>query len=408
MVSRAKWTFMVYMAGDNSLSSCGDDDLGEMRQVGSSADINVVAQFDNAGNEGTRRFLVKKGGNDLLQSLGKTDCGSPEVLNNFIAWAARTYPAQRYALVLWSHGSGWQPEDLDRIARSVDAKEYSPKEATTRSASPKGRTFFRTSWEAVFRLPSAQSRAICVDDGTGHSIDTVELGKVLAKAKKALGQPIDVLGMDACMMNDLEVAYQAQPYASYLVASEESEPGDGWPYDLVLRQLVDRPDMTPEELGKLIVTSYAQYYRDTHYSSAVTQAALDLARLSALTEPLDRLANRLIALMPKVKSKIRDAQLESAYFCDNTLWDIADFCGQLSPRTRDKELRQGLKDVQVALKQGTDRLVVSEGHNGSKVLRCRAVSIYLPLMTEVSEFYPQVDFAQKHRWLAMLQAYHTP
>ena len=31
----SKWTFMVYMAGDNNLSSAGEEDLREMRRVGS-------------------------------------------------------------------------------------------------------------------------------------------------------------------------------------------------------------------------------------------------------------------------------------------------------------------------------------------------------------------------------------
>lgn len=60
-----------------------------------------------------------------------------------------------------------------------------------------------------------------MDDGTGHSLDTIELGKVLAKATVVLGQPIDLLGMDACLMSSLEVAYQVQPYVHCLVGSEE-------------------------------------------------------------------------------------------------------------------------------------------------------------------------------------------
>ena len=38
---------MVCMAGDNSLSSAGEVDLKEMREVGSMAEVNVVAEFDN-------------------------------------------------------------------------------------------------------------------------------------------------------------------------------------------------------------------------------------------------------------------------------------------------------------------------------------------------------------------------
>lgn len=43
MKEKAKWTFMVYLAGDNNLSTAGDKDLSEMRTVGSTADVNVVA-----------------------------------------------------------------------------------------------------------------------------------------------------------------------------------------------------------------------------------------------------------------------------------------------------------------------------------------------------------------------------
>ena len=57
MVEKAKWTFIDYMAGDNSLLSAGKVDLKEIREVGSMADVNVVAEFDNEGDRkrGRRR-----------------------------------------------------------------------------------------------------------------------------------------------------------------------------------------------------------------------------------------------------------------------------------------------------------------------------------------------------------------
>ena len=44
MEKKAKWTFMVYLAGDNDLSTAGEKDIGEMRSVGSSPDVNVIAK----------------------------------------------------------------------------------------------------------------------------------------------------------------------------------------------------------------------------------------------------------------------------------------------------------------------------------------------------------------------------
>ena len=60
-MTKAKWTFMVYMAGDNSLSNAGDTDLYEMMKVGSTHDVNIVAEFDKTGTEGTKRYFIQKG-----------------------------------------------------------------------------------------------------------------------------------------------------------------------------------------------------------------------------------------------------------------------------------------------------------------------------------------------------------
>ena len=46
---KAAWTVMVYLAGVNDLDSAGVVDLGEMKAVGSSERINLLAQFDRAG-----------------------------------------------------------------------------------------------------------------------------------------------------------------------------------------------------------------------------------------------------------------------------------------------------------------------------------------------------------------------
>jgi len=38
MVTKAKWTLMVYLAGDNNLSPSADVDLKEMRTIASTKD----------------------------------------------------------------------------------------------------------------------------------------------------------------------------------------------------------------------------------------------------------------------------------------------------------------------------------------------------------------------------------
>jgi hypothetical protein len=405
MAPMAEWTFMVYLAGDNSLSDAGDTDLAEMRAVGSTGQVHIVAEFDNAGRRGTKRYHIERdGAKEHVESLGETDSGDPKVLLDFVDWAAANYKANRYALILWNHGGGWEPAEVDRIAGKARARGYSVREASERSASPLGRVFFRTTLQKILTLPSSNERAICSDDGSGHSLDTIELGQVLKQAVKKLGQPIDLLGMDACLMSNLEVAYQARPYAHYLVASEESEPNEGWPYTAVLRKWVARPKAPTADLAKHIVDAYIKSYVDAGYSGAVTQSALDLARLDTVAGPLDGLADALIAAMPRVRDKVWQAQRKSAHFWHNTLWDVKHFCQELEKLTPRTKVRTAAKATRTALRRGSKRLVIAESHHGPSVESCGGLTVYLPMMS-MSRYYADLDYAHDHRWDEMLRAY---
>jgi hypothetical protein len=248
-------------------------------------------------------------------------------------------------------------------------------------------------------------RAICSDDGSGHSLDTIELGRVLSKTADKLGQPLDLLGMDACLMSCLEVAYQARPYVRYLVASEESEPGDGWPYDAILRKLVGRPKLPTSELAKHIVNTYIQSYVDRDYQGRITQSALDLSKLDTLTLPMDGLADALIARMPQVQGKIWEAQRRSARFWHNTLWDLNHFCLELESLTARTPTRRAAEAVRKALRKGSARPVLAEAHRGAGLDKCGGLSIYLPALTQPSRYYKDLAFAQDHRWDEMLTTY---
>ena len=102
---------MVYLAGDNDLDRNGREDSKEMKSVGTTADINVVAQFDSesAGHR-TTRYLLTKGSDlagDVVGTLGATD----------LLWAQ----------IVQSNGqaSGWKPFKIevaaDEAATTLDA-----------------------------------------------------------------------------------------------------------------------------------------------------------------------------------------------------------------------------------------------------------------------------------------------
>ena len=408
MNEKAKWTFMVYLAGDNNLSTAGDQDLTEMRAVGSTAEVNILVEFDNEGDRGTNRYHIQQEGvDDQVQALGETDSGDPKTLLNFVAWAAEEYPAERYALILWNHGGGWEPSEIDRIAKTVKATDYNTREASERSATPLGRALFRTTLETIFNIPAIIERAICTDDGSGHSLDTIELGKVLGKTMEILDQPLDLLGMDACLMSNLEVAYQIRPYAQYMVASEESEPNDGWPYTSVLRELVTDPDQSTADLAAHIVGVYIHSYLERGYTGPITQSAFDLIQIDKVVERLNALANAITDNLPSGAMEIWNAQRKSAHFWHNTLWDIAHFCEVLAEGTANQGIREACEAVREILSAGQGKFVLAEAHNGTKVEHCGGVTIYLiPPLMNISRFYGDLAYAKDQSWLNMLHEYN--
>ena len=222
---------MVYLAGDNDLDSAGVVDLGEMKQVGSSDQINIVAQFDRAGAKvRPKRYLLRKGttlAKDVVATLGETNMGDPNVLQDFLAWGAKNYPAEHYLVVIWNHGAGWDDENIYRsvkrgLKRNVSYKKSSVGETVRGAAGAvpiahvramSKRPFKRALFSTTIQQ-AVPKRAIAFDDQAEDFLDNIELKRVLTAAKKSFGGKIDVLGMDACLMNMVEVAYQVRNTAA--------------------------------------------------------------------------------------------------------------------------------------------------------------------------------------------------
>jgi hypothetical protein len=238
-------------------------------------------------------------------------------------------------------------------------------------------------------------------------MDTLELGRVLRRVARARGHPLDILGMDACLMSSLEVAYQARDHVRYLVASEGVEPDTGWPYSKLLQRLSECPQQPTDELAGSIVATYVQSCRSGSAPGPATQSAVDLSRIDHLTGALDRLAGALTDAMPEAASDIFAAQKASMRFQHDTLWDISDFCLKLEQVSASRPIRTAARRVRSALQPGPGRFVVAHDHAGAPYETCGGVSIYLPPhSTPISEHYTKLDFAREHRWLPMLRAYH--
>ena len=216
-----------------------------------------------------------------------------------------------------------------------------------------------------------------------------------------------MLGMDACLMSNLEVAYQAAPYVNYIIASEEEEPNQGWPYESVLSILAQRPDIDVPEFAARSVNAYIDYYKKAD-QTGVTQSAFDLSHVKEASKTLERVGGALIDHMPDAATEIWKAQRKSIKFFRGTLWDINHFLKELSAISSSNEVKDAAMQAQAAFRAGPDNFVIAESHFGSWFDQCCGASIYLMSPPgHISEYYKDLDFAKEvNNWPLMLQKYH--
>jgi Clostripain family len=319
-----------------------------------------------------------------------------------------TAPAERYALVIRNHGGGWIPDGPDALYEKVRGLRRSAigrQEANHLATTKLPRVLFTPTLEAIASLDSARDRMIASDDGTGHSLDTIEVQRVLEAAAEAMGQPIDLFGMDACLMSTLEVAYQVRATSRVVAGSEELEPEAGWCYDEILRAIADQPESDGAALGTAVVNRYVESYQDQTDVWPVTQAAVDTARIDQFAATVGRLAGALRAGLPGAFLDVYQARANAVKF-DFDQVDLRTFCRELLGRSGDAALRQAAQGVVDALAPGG--YVLAEGHLGATVEESGGISVYFPeASSEISKYYADLAFAADHHWDEFLAAYHT-
>lgn len=406
-----EWTVLVWMAGDNNLEDFALSDLQELKKVGSTSKVDVLVQLDVMRDDHTRRYHIHKGtsvNEDVVEDLGETNTGDPKVAVDFFKWGISRCPAKRYLAVIWNHGSGIDETDIYRrayrarmtVGRRIapSATVVSPRLVRAALSRRYGRAIFASTVKQALRQPKFGIRGIAYDDSARDFLDNLELAKVLAAVKAKLKRKVDLLGFDACLMNMLEIGYELRASAGLVVGSEEVEPGDGWPYDRVLADLVAKPSMTAEQLGATVVKRYAESYK----SDAVTQSLLDTTRTPATARAVDELADALIVALKdgeygNVVKAVKDAQR----FDMKDFVDLGDLAGQLRKRCRS----EAVKSAAAAVIASLDDLVVAEKHVGAGLSRASGVSIYCPIIVKEAEpVYRRLAFAKDTRWDEFLRA----
>ena len=94
-------------------------------------------------------------------------------------------------------------------------------------------------------------------------------------------------------MSTLETANIIAPYARYMFASEETEPGGGWNYTDIMDFLAENPDASGAQLGEMQCKSYYQHCIDNGDPDGVTFAITDLSKINGLLTAFDATAKEM-------------------------------------------------------------------------------------------------------------------
>lgn len=235
--AEAERTVIVYMAGDNSLSSQVKQDTTEMA-MGKDLipeNVNVIIYIDDAANTPAIYELSKEKGMQLWKKSDEELCSTDSLtMLKTLQDIEHYFPAQHYGITFWSHATGW---------------------------APRRKTFGQ-------------------DQHSGTVQGVIEMEIPVLRDVLAQLPRFDYIFFDACFMQCIEVAYELRNVTDYMVGSPAEIPGPGAPYDIIMEALCKGD-------AKGVVEGYDSAYPGTYggyYYSGVLLSCIDCSQLEPLAE----------------------------------------------------------------------------------------------------------------------------
>lgn len=335
----ARRTVLVYMAAHNSLGAYG-------RHLADSVEMMAGRQYiDDADrllvfvDDGAAPRLYRYSRNDdrphLLRSWPREASSvSSALLGEVVATVRDLCPAESYGLVLWSHADGWLPPTSGAAGlppRRVGARPFS------------------------FGIDD-EGHPYGSDDGAQMDIDA------MADALTRTGVHFDYVFFDACLMQNIEVAYALRGVADYVVAAPMSIAACGANYTSQLRHGLFAD--TPAAIVETYVTDVSDPEQQRQYDGyGLTIAAVR-------TGALDPLADILREALPhSAAAGHRSADMAGAlnyqaytsiYFYRPHNYDAADALRRLLPEPWRSQALAALGGA-VAAKATTGRFYIGPG-----------------------------------------------
>ncbi|MFX1294928.1 MAG: clostripain-related cysteine peptidase [Promethearchaeota archaeon] len=355
-----KWTFMVYLDADNNLDSYGVEDLNEMEDGFDNfvaSDVNVIVYIDRRYSGATTYKVVEDHNMGSLVSTIQTtglpsepNMGAKATLKAFIEYIFNNHPAENYALILWDHGSG------------------------------------------IF--------GICFDESSsddGLSFDEVD--EAITEACTDAGEKIDILAMDACLMQMLEINYELREYIDIIVASEETIPGDGFPYENMIATLCDDPNQNPYIYADAMVDDYHDSYS---YDTTISAVNINSTSINNLMDAFNQFTANLSDMIISYQSTIVSARAVTQEFYITSFIDLQDFAEELKTKIAVQEYKDACQEMIDAIKSA----VIDSKQNNNP--GANGIAIYFPESSSSywSGYSSSIDLGQETGWDEFLSLYY--
>lgn len=294
-----KVVVMEYIIGSNLEDGrgCASINIAQMLDATAKGDgLDFVVQAGGSKRWFTKgiddstvgRYLISGGKIETAKMLdGTMSMSDPRNLTDFIKWTKENYPADRYMLVLWDHGGGF-------------AYGYGDDDLNKRA------------------------------DG-----ESLMAASEIVGAIKDSGTQFDLIGFDACLMQNVEYANALEPYADYYLASEETEPGTGWFYTAGFGKLAEDPAISTEDFAKSMISSYDQANRalnEGNPQEASTLSLVDLTLIKPVYKELEEIYSKAadeIAENPAIYANFSAGRSNAYQFADEEQVDLIAFLNSL-------------------------------------------------------------------------------
>lgn len=391
------WTVLIYMNPTHEYSDMAIKNINDALSARVGENVTVLLQLHAYGTTALR-YEVKPG--LLIQEHTVSLTGGKQDLIDFCSWGFAKAPAEHYMFILWGSGFGvldpiwddedqlWEPEP-DDMSMPVAACELT------------------VGVEKRYRSIKQQFKGILLSKEPRSYLSNSEFVEALRGIHELLHKKIDILGLDMCLGGMLEHAYQAAPYADFLIGSQNCELKDGWDYQAL--GAIFAKAHTAQEVATGIINAFETYYEPRAAQGNYTQVAIDLSYATQLKEGIDRVVqfgkecNKRYG--QPLKDALRRARKQSTRFCFMPMYtDIVTLCSKFQQELRvlppsptlqllSDELEHLCFVVQQAVKANCTGYAMKGLANG--------ISIYFPFVHIDSSYDNQ--FSRDSRWLELLR-----